>query len=142
MGRFLAGVGAALLLVAAGFFIWSGRAEDEQGIPPAPPPSLTPYRQPLQQPPAASDKTREEKRFARYDKDEDGRITRAEMMDSRRKSWAKLDTNGDGRLSFEEWAISTSDKFAKADADNNGSLTPAEFLTTRRETRPKPKCGC
>src|SRR3546814_13268509 len=48
----------------------------------------------------------------------------------------------DGRLSFEEWAIATSEKFARADADTSGKLTRAEFATTRRKTKPKPKCVC
>ena len=50
--------------------------------------------------PRALPKTREQKRFGRYDKDRDGAITRDEYLASRRKAYAKLDTNGDGRLSF------------------------------------------
>src|SRR3546814_2328325 len=69
-------------------------------------------------------------------------ISRAEMMGSRRGSWERLDANGDNRLDFEEWAITTSEKFAKADADRSCTLNAAEFLTTRRKSKPKPKCEC
>ena len=143
MGRFFAGVGSALLLVAAGFFAWQGHAESEEIAPP--PPAQASYVAPLLQKetavPAAPEKSREEKRFARYDKDENGTITRAEMMDTRRKPFARLDVNGDGKLSFEEWAVATAERFAKADADRSGGLSAAEFRTTRRETKPK-KCAC
>lgn len=148
MLRFTAGVISTLLLVAAGFFIWKSRAEREQIIPPAPearasaPSLLQPQLGGVPMPPAASEKTKEEKRFARADKDDDGKITRAELLEPRRKAFAKLDTNGNGNLSFEEWADKTIDKFAGADGDGSGWLTAQEFETTKPKTRPKPKCGC
>ena len=64
--------------------------------------------------PKPTPKSREQKRFARADKDEDGRITADELFEPRRKAFAKLDTNGNGALSFEEWAVRTVDKFRKA----------------------------
>jgi hypothetical protein len=146
MLRFLAGVVSALLLVGAGFFIWKSRAGQETNIPTAPKAAayagsiLRP--QDLPEPPAASEKTKEEKRFARADKDDDGRITRAELLDPRRKAFAKLDTNGNGSLAFEEWAVKTVEKFAGADGDGSGWLTPAEYETTKPKARPKPKCNC
>lgn len=144
MLKFLAGVVSALLLVGAGFFVWKGQAENEQIVPPAPP---TEYNgllkpKPLAVPPAASEKTKEEKRFARADRDDDGRITRAELLEPRKKPFAKLDANGDGRLSFEEWVVRTSDKFVGADANRDGILTPAEYETTRPKPRKKPACAC
>lgn len=146
MGRFVLGVLSALLLVGAGFFIWRGQAEEQSPVPPAPdtPRLATPLMQDQgpPPPPAAPEKSREEKRYARYDKNNDGVITRAEMMDTRRKAFAKLDVNGDGRLGFEEWAVATSERFAKADADRSGGLSAAEFRTTRRETRPRANCAC
>ena len=142
MLRFLAGVVSALLLVAAGIFIWRSQAEADDGIPPAPPAALVSPLKPGVAPPSAPDKSREERRFARYDANEDGTITRAEMMNTRRKAFARLDSNGDGRLDFEEWAIATSEKFTKADADRSGALNAAEFRTTKRESKPKPKCSC
>ena len=93
-------------------------------------------------PAEASPQTREQKRFARYDRDRDGVITRLEMMGSRTKVFKALDKDGDNLLSFEEWAVATSDRFAGADANKDGKLTPAEFATTAPKRTPKPKCTC
>lgn len=94
-------------------------------------------------PPVASQKSRDEKRFARADKDDDGRITAAELFEPRRKAFAKLDTNGNGTLSFEEWAVKTVDKFASADRDRSGWLTPAEYvLTAPKPPKRKAVCSC
>jgi hypothetical protein len=146
MLRFFAGVASALLLVAAGFFIWKSRAQNEELIPPAPPARagvVAPFKSDrLPTPPEASPKSREEKRFARADKDDDGRITRAELLEPRRKAFAKLDVNGNGNLSFEEWAVKTAEKFGDADANRDGALTPQEYETTKPKARPKPKCNC
>ena len=154
MWRFLSGVAAALLCVAAGLFFWQGRAQDGPAIPPAPPARLAALPDPAQAPPllrrnavlstppAATAKTREEKRFGRADKDDDGRITRAEMMAPRQKAFAKLDRNGDGRLAFEEWAVKTVGKFDGADDDGNGALTAAEYAETAPKARVKKACGC
>ena len=92
--------------------------------------------------PAATERTREQKRFDRYDKDRDGRITRDEYLASRRKAFAKLDTDHDGRLSFDEWASATAAKFAKADVDRSNSLSAAEFLTTKVVHKSTPRCDC
>ena len=142
MGRFLAGSIAALLLVAAGLFWWQGEADkgarpliarggakaqalslpgegdaDARG---AAPPSV----------PEAAPRTREQKRFDRYDRNRDGVITRPEMMSSR-------------SASFEEWAVRTSDRFATADADRNGKLSPEEFAATApKPAQRKPVCAC
>ncbi len=93
--------------------------------------------------PEASEKTREERRFNRYDKDRDGRVSQEEYLASRRKAYAKLDTNGDGRLSFDEWAAKITGKFAKADADASKTLSRSEFATTavKRKVQPKPSCA-
>jgi hypothetical protein len=155
MGRFLAGSIAALLLVAAGLFWWQGEADRAarplvaqggakaqaptmpgEGDPDArgaPPPNV----------PEADPRTREQKRFDRYDRDRDSRITRNEMMASRAAAFRKLDKDGNNLLSFEEWAVRTSDRFAAADADKDGRLTRPEFATTA----PKPaarrqNCAC
>src|SRR5687768_13972174 len=124
MLRFFGGVLATLLLVAAGFFIWKSQAETEALIPPAPKPAalVTPLKpdQAGAPPPSAPAQSREEKRFARADKDDDGKITKVEMLEPRRKAFAKLDANGNGALSFEEWTVKTTEKFAGADGDGNG----------------------
>src|SRR5690348_3919908 len=113
--RFSAGAASALLLAAAGLFIWTGRAQQQAGpVPPAPAAetaeagidSGTPAT-----PPSADDRTREQRRFDRADRDNDGRITLAELTYPRQRAFARLDTNHDGRLSFEEWAVRTLTKF-------------------------------
>lgn len=80
-------------------------------------------------------KTKEEQRFARADRDDDGRITQAEYLHQRRRNFDKLDVNGDGRLSFEEYAVSGIEKFRKADGNADGALLAGEFATTA----PKPR---
>jgi hypothetical protein len=148
MLRFVAGVVSALLLMGAGLFAWTSWANQEDPIPPAPPPTAaaqlnSPLRPlPVEEPPAATAKSKEEKRFARADRDDDGRITKLELLEPRRKAFAKLDTNGNGTLSFEEWAVRTADKFAKADKNKDGVLLAAEYATTAPKPRAKPKCSC
>ncbi len=145
MLRFFAGVVSSLLLVAAGFFIWKSQAQTEQLIPPAPEAAafVTPLKpERLATPPEATPKSREEKRFARADKDDNGRITRLELLEPRKKAFAKLDVNGNGALSFEEWAVRTTAKFTDADDDGDGALTPVEYAATAPKPRPKPKCAC
>lgn len=144
MGRFLAGVGSALLMVTAGFFIWRAQADGASLIPPAPAASEAPMGiADLAPPPQASERTREEKRFSRYDKDRNGAVARAEYLSGRQKGFAKLDVDRDGRLSFEEYAVKAVVKFAAADKDRNGGLNPTEFATTRvvRKSPVRPKCA-
>jgi hypothetical protein len=97
---------------------------------------------PIADAPAADPRSKEVKRFDRADKDEDGRITLAELVEPRRQAFAKLDANSDGRLSFEEWAVKSIDKFEGADADRNQALTRAEFATTAPKPRKKAACAC
>lgn len=142
MLRMIAGGIAALMLGLAGLFWWQARAGSETLLPP--PPAARPIM-PLaspnpETPPRASDATREEKRFRRYDKDRDGAVAREEYLASRRKAWAKLDLNGDGALSFDEWAAKTMGKFDGADADKSGRLNAAEFATTRVVRKPRADC--
>ncbi len=149
MGRYFAAGTAALLLGVAAIF-WVNARDSGTGTAPVLP-MLSAAVQAAGDPgplpdtvPEASAKTREERRFGRYDKDKDGSIAREEYLTPRRKAFAKLDANGDGALSFDEWAIKTTTKFAGADRDKSGALTPAEFATTAvvRKARPKPKCVC
>lgn len=143
MARYFAVAVSAVLLFTAIMLLWRGSADADRVVPPVPPATglMTPLRQSLSPEPPNAERSREERRFARYDADENGIITRAEMMDTRRKPFAKLDKDGDGRLSFEEWAVATADKFATADRDRSATLDRAEFLTTKRETKAA-KCAC
>ena len=142
MGRFLAGVAAALLLVASGFFHLAGAGRGTI-LPPAPASGVaTAAVADLAGPPAATERTREEKRFARYDRDKNSMVAREEYLIARRKAFAKLDTDGDGRLGFEEYAIKTTVKFAAADKGRNGALNSTEFATTRVVRKSAPRCAC
>jgi hypothetical protein len=147
MVRYVAGGASALLLIAAGFFIWRSGADAEDPIPPAPPASQAASYRPLTgpgaaPPPAASEQSKDARRFARADRDRDGRITLDEQLQPRRKAFAKADRDGNGSLSFEEWTAPSAAKFVKADKDRSGGLDPAEYAATRPKVKPRPKCRC
>ncbi|WP_443970782.1 hypothetical protein [Sphingobium sp. CR28] len=155
MGRFFAGIVAALMLLSAGLFWWQDRAElatqplVAQRAPSASLPNVPPEGDPdavgaaLPALPKADARSREEKRFDRYDRDRNNIITRAEMMGSRVKAFKALDKDGNNLLSFEEWAVRTSDRFSTADANRDGRLSRAEFATTApKPAVRKPVCAC
>lgn len=155
MNRAVLGAFVALLLVGIGLFWWQGRAEVEQGAPPPEPlpvsegvtepelpqADITDIRGPT--PPEATELTREERRFFRYDRNRDRKITRNEMLSSRTDAFRKLDTDGNNLLTFEEWAVATAERFDGADANGDRELSPEEFATTapKRKAR-KPACRC
>ncbi|GAA4007187.1 EF-hand domain-containing protein [Sphingomonas humi] len=150
MTRLVAGAIAALLLSSGAIIFYTSRADTASAVPAAPPvtrnapliAAAVPTAD-FRAPPLASPKSREEKRFNRADKDDDGRITSAELFEPRRKAFAKLDRDGNGALSFEEWAVKTVDKFASADRDRSGWLTPAEYaLTAPKPAKRKAVCSC
>lgn len=148
MWRFLAGAGAMAALAGAGFMIFSGHASPQQ-------PLLAARAAPAQAGgdeaqdlpdtvPAATARTREERRFGRYDKDRNGQITRDEYLAARRKAFGRLDRNGDGQLSFDEWGTKAIAKFATADRDRSGAMNASEFVTTRvvRRTPTRARADC
>ena len=93
-------------------------------------------------PPQADERSKEMRRFDRYDTDHDGHIVRMEFLASRQKAFARLDQNHDGTLSFDEYAVKATDKYLKADKDKSQSLDRAEFAATKpvRKSRPSAKC--
>lgn len=148
MFRILVGASAAFVALTGAFLFWQGRAENHNAMPAA---SYSPAGAAVIgsslganrfDPPAAAPKDKQAKRFARADRNKDGKITIAELLDPRKKAFAKLDRDGNGALSFEEWAGKTIDKFTTADEDKSGWLTPVEYA----ETAPKPPkhkiCSC
>lgn len=143
MWRFLAGVASALLLSGAGMIWWTNGARQSPALAAFEPPlARTADWTNIAEPPQAEERTREQKRFDRYDKDRNDLITTEEYLTSRRKAYAKLDTNGDGRLTFDEWARKTTDKFAKADTDKSKSLSRTEFATTKTIRKAAPVRAC
>ncbi len=129
----------ALLGGAAGLWLSAGQGQAASVPAPAPMPVVAgeddAADSELTVPAPAAPKSREEKRFARTDRDDDGRIQQAEYLAVRRRNYEKLDVNGDGRLSFEEYAAKGIAKFAGADADGDGVLVPAEFAVTAPRPR-------
>jgi hypothetical protein len=143
VARTLAAIVSGLFLIIGAVLLWQGRPDKAEAVPMPPPPQAGGKLLPLPEPPEATPKSREQKRFARADKDDDGRITAAELLGPRRKAFAKLDVNGNGVLSFEEWAVRTVDKFAGADGDKSGWLTPAEYATSAPPPpKKKARCSC
>ena len=152
MNRLVLGAVIALALAGVGLFWWQGRAQVERGAPPPavetavfdsealPRADLADAEGP--EPPEASELTREQRRFFRYDRNRDLRITRNEMLSSRTDAFRKLDKDGNNLLDFEEWAVATAERFDAADADRNRELTQAEFATTAPRRQTKPKCRC
>lgn len=154
MRQVVLGAFLGLILAGVGTFWWQGRAQVEENAPPPPEPEETePAPEELPEvdpgdltgpaPPEASELTKEERRFFRYDRNRDRIITRNEMLSTRSDAFRKLDTDNNNLLTFEEWAVTTSKRFETADGDGNGQLTTAEFATTapKRSTR-KPRCRC
>lgn len=155
MRQTVLGVFLGLIMASVGVFWWQGRAQVEANAPPPPEPEQlaeAPDELPLTDPgemegptpPEASELTREQKRFFRYDRNRDWKITRNEMLSTRSDGFRKLDVDGNNLLTFEEWAVTTATRFDSADADGNAELTPAEFATTAPKSSPrkKPSCRC
>ncbi|RIV91862.1 EF-hand domain-containing protein [Aurantiacibacter xanthus] len=155
MNRLILGAVSALLMVGVGLFWIQGRAEVERAAPPPDPAALAqestdPEALPLAdvagllgpEPPEASELTREQRRFFRYDRNRDMKITRNEMLSSRTDAFRKLDIDGNNLLDFEEWAITTAERFDEMDADGNRELTATEFATSAPRPAPKPRCSC
>ncbi|WP_247711582.1 EF-hand domain-containing protein [Qipengyuania aurantiaca] len=155
MKAFVTGSFVTLTLMGVGLFWWQGRAEVEAAAPPPelvsladnlPDPELLPITDPGDMegpaPPEASELTKEQRRFFRYDRNRDWRITRSEMLSTRSEAFRKLDKDGNNLLTFEEWAVATVDKFEGADANGDRELSPGEFATTKPKPSKKRSCAC
>jgi hypothetical protein len=152
MRNTILGVFVGLILAGVGVFWWQGRAQVEQYAPPPPEieevadPESLPEGDPGDMvgpaPPEASELTREERRFFRYDRNRDRIITRNEMLSTRSDAFRKLDVDGNNLLTFEEWAVTTAERFSEMDADGNDELTPAEFATSAPKPTRRPACKC
>jgi hypothetical protein len=141
--RFFAGVAATFLLMTGAFLIWQSRAEKGPALPDAPPArsaGLFGSSAPLEAP-EASAKTREEKRFSRYDKNKDGKVQADEYLAARRRNFDKLDADHNGALSFQEYAVKGIEKFNAA-GGQKGWLFPAEFVATAPPPAKRKACSC
>lgn len=147
------GVFLGLLFAGVGIFWWQGPAAVEANAPPPPvaEPALSPDDLPIGDPgdlrgpapPQASELTREERRFFRYDRNRDRKITRNEMLSSRSDAFRKLDRDGNNLLTFEEWAVTTAERFDEMDADSNNELSAAEFAKSAPKAQERrPACRC
>jgi hypothetical protein len=144
MWRFFAGAAAAFLLLTGAFLLWQSRAQGPS-LPGAPAPRATSGSffgsgQALEAP-EASAKTREEKRFSRYDKNKDGKVAADEYLAARRKNFDKLDLDRNGALSFPEYAAKGIEKFNAA-GGRKGWLSPAEFVATAPPPPKRKTCSC
>ncbi len=71
----------------------------------------------------------------RYDANQDGKLTQAEIDETRRNQFARFDADGDGVLALAEyqalWLDAKRERmvrgFQRHDADGDAKLTPAEF---------------
>jgi hypothetical protein len=152
MGRVVLGAVGALILAGVGIFWWQGRAEVERGAPPPEPPEISSAADTLPladpgdlrgpEPPEATKLTREQRRFYRYDRDRDRRISRNEMLSTRTDAFRKLDKDGNNLLTFEEWAVTTVERFEGADANGDRWLSPEEFAKTAPRRLARPDCRC
>ena len=154
MRQTVLGVFLGLIFAGVGVFWWQGRAQVEEYAPPPPEPEeiveIDPDTLPESDPgdmvgpapPEASELTREERRFYRYDRNRDRKITRNEMLSTRADAFRKLDKDGNNLLTFEEWAVRTSDRFAEMDGNGDAELSQAEFATSAPQPRRQTRCNC
>ena len=156
MNRIVLGALAVLLLAAAAVFWFTGRDAVEAGAPPPdlagdgataanvpdalPTADIAGLRGPA--PPVASEMSREQRRFFRFDRNGDKIVSRNELLATRTAAFRKLDMDGNNLLTFEEWAVTTANRFKGADRDGNLQLTPEEFRSTAPKPAQKPACRC
>lgn len=144
MLRFFAGVAACFLFMTGAFLLWQSRAEQGPGLPAAPKPqaySASLLTSNSLRAPEASPKSREEKRFSRYDHNKDGKVEAAEYLGARKKNFDKLDADHNGALSFQEYAVKGIEKFNAA-GGQKGWLSAAEFVATAPPPPKHKSCSC
>lgn len=129
--RILATIAIVILLAVTAGILWFSAPDGEAiAIADFPEPAaVAPTEEQPVEVEAVKPKSREEKRFARADRNDDGEIDRDEYLHARRRNFDKLDVDGDGKLSFEEYAHSGIEKFVGADKNRDGRLDAKEFAT-------------
>ena len=150
MNRIVLGAFGALVLAGIGLFWLQGRAEVEAGAPPPAVAEPRPTGLPLADaaglegpaPPEATELTREQRRFFRYDRNRDLKISRNEMLSTRTDAFRDLDADGNNLLTFEEWAVTTVERFEGADVTGDRELSQREFATTAPRRSARASCSC
>ncbi|WP_336986438.1 hypothetical protein [Altererythrobacter aquiaggeris] len=156
MNRLILGAILTLAAMGIGLFWMQGRAQTEEGAPPPIPADViaedkTPGELPVADaagmtgpaPPEATELSREQRRFFRYDRNRNLAISRNEMLSTRSNAFRKLDADGNNLLDFEEWAVATANRFDAADRNGDRELSQVEFATTRpKRAKKKPSCRC
>ncbi len=152
MNRMLLGAFGALAMLAIGLFWLQGRAQVEEAAPPPELPVAGPAVDPDAlpsadvaglrgpAPPESDEITREQRRFFRFDRNRDGRITRNEMLATRTNAFRKLDKDGNNLLTFEEWAVTTATRFSEMDRDGDGQVRMEEQIAYNR-TQDRARAG-
>ena len=127
------------------FLLWQSHAARAPGLPAAPAGSGSSFFDSgaSLEAPEADEKTREQKRFSRYDKNRDGKVEPDEYLAARHRNFDKLDLDHNGALSFQEYAAKGIEKFNTA-GGRKGWLTEAEFATTAppRSKQHRATCAC
>lgn len=154
MGRVVLGMFVGLMIESVGLYWWQGQAQVALKAPP--PPEVVEMAIPIDEiplsdpgdmegpePPEASELTREQRRFFRYDRNRDLVISRNEMPSTRSDGFRKLDGDGNKLLTFEEWAVTTANRFDGPDENADGKLTAREFASTAPpRTQRRNGCSC
>lgn len=147
MRRILGFAVALVGVLAAGAILWRAppitQPAGALAVADAQPDGQETEAEPIEAPKSPmSDAQREARRLSRYDKDDDGTVSRGEFLADRQKDFAKADRNKDGRLDFEEFAVARATKFARADRDADGRLSAKEFAATAVKRKPRAACVC
>ena len=76
-------------------------------------------------------------RFARWDRDDDGSVTKEEAQRKVNRRFDRIDANGDGVIQESEFIAVGQERFSKMDGDGNGQITNEEFKQALSEMRKK-----
>jgi Ca2+-binding EF-hand superfamily protein len=70
----------------------------------------------------------------KMDKDQDGRISKAEFNDRELERFKNMDKDSDGSIVLSEWGKDRSKGFVKVDTDKNKKIIKKEWLTKREKS--------
>ena len=76
-------------------------------------------------------------RFARWDRDGDGSVTKEEAQRKVNRRFDRMDANSDGIVQQSEFVAIGQERFERMDGDGNGQITNEEFKQALAEMRSK-----